>query len=246
MQNNRMLPIESAYNFRDLGGYQSQDGKHVKWRTFLRSGDFARLSAKDRLFLESIPVKSVVDFRALSELERQKDVVLQNSTYYSLPVDSGNLVPQFMELMNDKVTPSDVLYNKGIDLMKSMYLDIINELHPVYRKFFELLQNSQVPVLFHCTAGKDRTGIASALILSALGIDRKTITEDYLLTNQCLVGKYGNLEQYGRLVDFFEKVNHEYLDTAFSEIDKNYGGIDSYLKNELNVDVDHFKHLYLE
>lgn len=246
MQNSRILPIDSAYNFRDLGGYQSQNGKHVKWRTLLRSGDFANLSAKDAKYLESIPVKSVVDFRSTSEVERQKDVVINGASYYFLPVDSGNLVPQFMELMNDKVTPSDVLFGRGIELMTNMYKDIVNNLYPIYRQFFDLLQQSKVPVLFHCTAGKDRTGIASALILSALGIDRITIQNDYLLTNERLTGKYGNLTQYGRLVEFFECVRPEYLATAFSEIDKNFGGIERYLKNQLNVDVESFQRLYLE
>ena len=84
MINSRKLPIESAYNFRDLGGYQSQNGKHVKWRTFLRSGDFAHLSAKDALYLESFPIKSVVDFRSTSEVERQKDALIMepNIIYY--------------------------------------------------------------------------------------------------------------------------------------------------------------------
>ncbi|MBR6041417.1 MAG: tyrosine-protein phosphatase [Paludibacteraceae bacterium] len=246
MINSRKLPIESAYNFRDLGGYQSQNGKHVKWRTFLRSGDFAHLSAKDALYLESFPIKSVVDFRSTSEVERQKDALIKGAEYYLLPVDSGNLVPQFMELMNDNITPIEVRYARGVELMITMYKDIINHLHLIYRRFFDLLQHSQVPVLFHCTAGKDRTGIASALILTALGVDKTTIISDYLLTNDCLTGKYDNLRQYGRFVEFFETVRVEYLEAAFSEIDKNFGGMDSYLKNQLAVDVDLLRTMYLE
>ena len=151
-----------------------------------------------------------------------------------------------MELMNDNITPIEVRYARGVELMITMYKDIINHLHPIYRRFFDLLQHSQVPVLFHCTAGKDRTGIASALILTALGVDKTTIISDYLLTNDCLTGKYDNLRQYGRFVEFFETVRVEYLEAAFSEIDKNFGGMDSYLKNQLAVDVDLLRTMYLE
>ncbi len=246
MVNNRLLPIASAYNFRDLGGYLSQDGRIVKWNTFIRSGDFPSLSDEDNVYLQSIPIKSVVDFRAKDEEERLKDTIIPNSKSYFLSVDSGNLVPEFMALMNDKVNTPDVVYSRGVELMKTMYLSIVTDFRHIYKEFFKLIQNQEVPILFHCTAGKDRTGIAAALLLSALNVDRDVILKDYLMTNELLVGKYANLGQYGPLVDFFQTVRPDYLYAAFDLIERKFGGMNAYLTNELGVDIKLMQDLYLE
>lgn len=246
MVNNRLLPIASAYNFRDLGGYLSQDGRTVKWNTFIRSGDFPSLSDEDNVYLQSIPIKSVVDFRAKDEEERLKDTIIPNSKSYFLSVDSGNLVPEFMALMNDKVNTPDVVYSRGVELMKTMYLSIVSDFRHIYKEFFKLIQNQEVPILFHCTAGKDRTGIAAALLLSALNVDRDVILKDYLMTNELLVGKYANLGQYGPLVDFFQTVRPDYLYAAFDLIERKFGGMNAYLTNELGVDIKLMQDLYLE
>lgn len=243
---NRILPIKTAYNFRDLGGYLSENGQHVKWNVFLRSGDFPALSDDDIEILSAIPIKTVVDFRANDEIERIKDTPIPNTKTHYLTIDSGNLVPQFMELMADKVTPKDILYKKGIELMTTMYTDIVNHFHPVYRQFFNLIQNQEVPILFHCTAGKDRTGLAAALLLTALGIDKQTIYQDYLMTNECLKGKYSNLGNYGDLVDFFQTVRIDYLDAVYNIMNNNFGGVQSYLTHELDIDIPLIRHLYLE
>lgn len=246
MVNNRLLPIASAYNFRDLGGYLSQDGRTVKWNTFIRSGDFPSLSDEDNVYLQSIPIKSVVDFRAKDEEERLKDTIIPNSKSYFLSVDSGNLVPEFMALMNDKVNTPDVVYSRGVELMKTMYLSIVSDFRHIYKEFFKLIQNQEVPILFHCAAGKDRTGIAAALLLSALNVDRDVILKDYLMTNELLVGKYANLGQYGPLVDFFQTVRPDYLYAAFDLIERKFGGMNAYLTNELGVDIKLMQDLYLE
>lgn len=246
MQNNRLLPITSAYNFRDLGGYVTESGKHVKWNVFLRSGDFPCLSAVDTDYLTNIPIRSIVDFRAIDEIERNRDSFIPGANTHFLTVNSGNLVPQFMELMNDKETDRAIVYKKAVGLMVMMYDDIIRNCQSVYRSFFDLIQNKEVPILFHCTAGKDRTGIAAALLLSALGVEKETIYADYLLTNECLAGKYENLSEYGNLVDFFEKVRKDYLDSVFELIENEFGGMMSFLKNNLKVDIEKLRSLYLE
>lgn len=248
MENNRILPIRSGYNFRDLGGYLSSTGKHVKWHTLLRSGDFPKLEQEDISLLKSLNLKTVVDFRSEEEYNRLPDTVISGVSYYKFPLDSGNLVPQFIELTDNRNKLSiDEIYKRGIQLMITMYDELVFNFIDELRQFFKILSEpANKSVLYHCTAGKDRTGFATALILSALDVDRNTIIEDYLLTNKCLVGKYENLKQYGALVDFFQTVRVEYLESVFKSIDDKFGGMYSYLTNELQIDIELFQRLYLE
>lgn len=116
-----------------------------------------------------------------------------------------------------------------------------------YQKMFEHLQNPEgnVPLLYHCTAGKDRTGMASALILYALGADDKTVMDDYLLSNKYIEAKFESyIEQYPNLLGLFS-VKQEYLQAGLDAINKNYGNVENFLVKKLNVDIEKMHELYL-
>ena len=244
----RMLPINSAYNVRDLGGYIGADGKSVKWRKLIRSGDFPHLSNIDKNYFEQLPLRTVVDFRAHDEAEKEKDFMpLSVREIYHLRVENGNLIPAFQQIAEDKNMPADVAINKAVTLMRGLYIGLVSDYIDIFRKFFNIIQNQDnVPILFHCSAGKDRTGIASALLLSALGVDRKEIFDDYMLTNKALIGKYDYLDSFGPITIFFKTVRSEFLEASFEYIETKYGSVNKYLTNELNVNIQHIRNLYLD
>ena len=243
----RLLPIKSAYNFRDLGGYTGTDGRTVKWRKLIRSGDFSELLETDLSYLSGIPLLSVVDFRSEKEVESVPNSIPSTvRNIYRFPIDAGNLVPQFKEL-TDMTVCLEEIYSQATKLMETLYKELVTTYNESYKSFFRILQNDETPLLFHCTAGKDRTGVAAALVLSALGADRSVIYEDYLLTNKALQGKYDHLEEeYGLVASLFKSVKKEFLESAFNGIEEQYGSVRNYLTQELDVDINRLEELYLE
>jgi len=116
-----------------------------------------------------------------------------------------------------------------------------------YREFFQILMEEEnTPLLFHCSAGKDRTGLGAALFLSALGVNREVIYQDYLLTNECLKDKYAVLIESVPLLAPILEARLEYIQAAFDIIDSEYGGTESYLTHYLDADLEKMRSIYLE
>lgn len=237
----RKLPMEGGYNFRDLGGIKNKDGKFVKWGKLFRSDDLDNLTDGDLAYLSSIPLLSVVDFRTKEEIKDAPDkfpVSVKND--YKLSLSPGNLAAA--------VTAKDMSAEKVDTLMMEMNDLLVTD--PVcvgqYKEFFKLLQEEkQTPLVFHCSAGKDRTGMAAALILLALNVDEDAILDDYLKSNTNLSGKYdAYIEQYPYLKSAFE-VKPEFLKSGISKIKEQYGLVENYLTKELNVDLLKFREMYL-
>jgi protein-tyrosine phosphatase len=244
MEKKRILPIEGAYNFRDLGGYKGANGRTVKWNTIIRASDFPNLSKADIAYLERLPLISVVDFRSEEEVNQHPDLLPDSvKNVYNFSIDAGNMIPKFESLLHED--PETIL-PKAIKIMSGLYRELVTIYSAQQRDFFRVLQNGDAPLLFHCAAGKDRTGVAAALLLSALGVDRDVIYEDYMLTNAALKGKYDHFKKYGSITTLFTSVKKEFLDAAFEEIEKRYTSVENYLTNELNVDLEHLRSLYLE
>ncbi|MDD4515208.1 tyrosine-protein phosphatase [Massilibacteroides sp.] len=233
----RILPIEGAYNVRDLGGYQAADNKTVKWKKVIRSGDLNLLTDKDLVCFEAIPLKSYVDFRHSEEIRSAPDkypVSIINQ--FHLPVETGNI------LSFQKMTP-EFAETALVDINKYF----VRESQNTYKRFFEILMDGEKsPLLFHCSAGKDRTGFAAALFLASLGVDRETIINDYLLTNECLKDKYADLTARMPILKPLFEVRQEYILGAFDVIDNEYGGMEKYLTNQLGVDLNRMRELYTE
>jgi protein-tyrosine phosphatase len=132
-------------------------------------------------------------------------------------------------------------------MMEELYRVLVDEARPAYRQLFRLLteiRNS--PLLLHCSAGKDRTGLAAALILFALGTDRGTIYEDYCLSGACLKDKYAADFAATPHLEPLMTVHRSYLDAAFERIDGNYGGPENYLRRELGADIEGLREMYTE
>lgn len=235
------LPMEGGYNFRDMGGIPNVDGRRVKWGMLFRADDLSELSDSDLLYLESIPVTSVIDFRAIAETRRTPD---------RLPVGVRFTYPISISRMN--LTTEGVqskLEESNMDMyMKSMYRQLISD--PVcvkaYRTFFKILQHRlSAPIVFHCSAGKDRTGMAAALILYALGVDEKIIMEDYLASRVYLADKYQSvIARFPRSESMFT-VKKSFLQAGINQMKREHGSVEAFLTNVLNVNLDRMKDMYL-
>lgn len=233
----RMVQLEGTVNFRDLGGYATANGKIVKSGLVYRSGDLDLLTDVDLRLLADMGLKTVIDFRSNEEVQAAPDRLpgtVKNA--YHLAVDPGNI----FEL-------SEVNHETGPGLMQKLNVLLVNDAKAQYAEFFRVLaESASAPLVFHCSAGKDRTGYAAALFLAALGVDRETIYADYMVSAPYAEAKYsGLLRKYPELLPAIT-VRREYLVAAFDEIDRSYGGVEIYLTRELKVDLNLLQSLYTE
>jgi protein-tyrosine phosphatase len=252
----RLFPLEQGSNFRDVGGYVGAGGKAVKWGKIFRSGALPLLSERDYALLSGLKITSIVDLRSLEEREVAAT---------ELDDRTGALF-----LSND-YSLKPLMRNFGAGNGENVYVGMEKMLKPQYRAIFARLLADDGAVMYHCSAGQDRTGLASALILSALGVDRETILKDYHLStpsrrpawempklnpadypNNPIVGYYAAAAQKpgGAVAEpLYSKTGVSHLVQFFAYLDKEYGGVEPYLQNELNVgpaEVAKLRALYLE
>lgn len=259
----QLLDIKNGRNFRELGGYQTKDDKTVKMHKLLRTANLATLDEADLKFLENYGVKYIVDFRSKDEVERESDRVPNGAEYNYDPVFSEDLTQSSRgidEIMQQKEQDPQA----GFDHMFIAYDDMVRSesAQKAYRNFFDvLLANNEdgKSVIFHCTAGKDRTGFAALLVLSALGVPLETIKEDYLFTNIATKNFVKKFLQKARsegandttlnILKDLQTVHSEYLKHVIDTINKNYGGIENYLHDIMRLtddDISKLKQIYLE
>lgn len=232
------LPMTGGYNFRDLGGIKTKKGKSIVWGTLIRSDELRNLDKEDLEYLASIPLTSIIDFRSNNEINHAPDKLPASLKYYlPLSIMPGSLnIEEIEEALEKKV------FAGANKFMLNVYEKFVTDekIQQTYRQFFKYLENKDnLPLLFHCTAGKDRTGFATVLLLFALGVDEETIIEDYLSSGTYLQGKYPEG------VDIFT-VKPEFLQAAVNKINADYTSIENYLKEVLQVDIGKLRRLYLE
>lgn len=258
--NARLLQIQSGHNFRELGGYQTETGQHIKFHKIIRSGKLADLTPQDLDYLVDYGVISSIDFRSPKEAKAEPDRLAKGMTYIFDPVFRVDETESTRseEAQNQEMSQGPDL---GRQRMISAYHNLITDTHPqkAYQQFFErLLTNTQdnQSVLFHCTAGKDRTGIGAYLFLRALGVDSATAKQDYLLTNEVTqTAIQGNIEDLHTtdqtLIDnvtALMSVDEAYLGQAITDIKLMTGTVDNYLHEILNLntsDLNDLKKIYL-
>lgn len=229
----RSLSLAGASNFRDLGGYPGHGGRTVKWRRLFRSDHLAGLTAADQAALAELGVARAVDFRGQAESAAHA-YALPGMAYHPLHIEP-TVVQRALELQR---TGRQLTAQDAVGLMQETYRGFVHENAPRFAELFRLLLASDVPLVFHCTAGKDRTGFAAALILLALGVPRDVVMQDYLLTNSL----YRRPEGMGshapeEVLAVLWRVQEEFLDTALHMVDNDFGGIAPYLVDVLGVDA---------
>lgn len=228
--------LEGAPNFRDLGGYPSENGKHTIWRKVFRSQTLAQLSDSDVVKMKELGIKTVIDFRSDSEVEKEPSRLPEGVKIVRLSIEVGsNDTLQIMQQLMAGTLDSA----QCVGFMQTANRQFATEFTAQYKDFFNiLLQSDSYPVVFHCTAGKDRTGYAAAMLLSALGVDWDTVMNDYMLTNQYLKPQSLMPQMPEQAIPALRQmwgVQQSYLNAAKEEIEKHYGSINNYFQQQLNV-----------
>lgn len=231
------LPMQGGFNFRDLGGYQTKDNRTVQWGKIFRSDDLAQLTGEDLEYLSSIPLATVVDFRSPEEIQAAPDKRPQSlQNHLELSISPGNL-SDWKDLNGDQVDAIMMSINKQLVSDPAFIAQ--------FRTMFALLQEGNSPLLYHCTAGKDRTGMATALILYALGVDEQTIMDDYLLSNAYILEKFAAyIEVKPQLKGLFS-VKEDFLQAGLNTIREEHGSIAHFLVDQLHVDLEKFRAQFL-
>jgi protein-tyrosine phosphatase len=227
----RHINLAGASNFRDLGGYPTRDGRTVRWRQIFRSNHLGHLTSDDVAVVRALGVKSAFDFRGAAE-RTEALCGMPDITVHSLPVEPT--VVASLRAIAAAGTP--LATSHAVEVMRDSYRSYVQQNTPRFRALFAHLLEDTAPLVIHCTAGKDRTGFACALILHALGVPDEVISEDYLLTNRF----YRRDPNSGSdlpddVKQVLGSVQTPFLGAAFEVIDADYGDLESYLQKGLGL-----------
>lgn len=241
----RRLSLEGAPNFRDLGGYETEDGRRLKWGKLYRSSKLSTLSDTDVNYVQRLGVTLVCDFRQVIEQELEPTLLGPDATHVlaSLPITPGSRNSFLDNLHNGIIEVED-----AAGFMQEINRDFVASQMPRYAEMFQLLLMGDQQLLIHCASGKDRTGFGAALILDVLGVNEDAIVHDYLLTNTYLPIE----EEVSRLSSAFTdqsgaavtedvlrpllEVRPEYIGACFEEIRKRYESREHFFESALDLD----------
>jgi protein-tyrosine phosphatase len=244
----RQLALEGGCNFRDIGGYAAGNGQTVKWGQVYRTGVLSYFTTSDHPALLKLGVRAICDLRRSEEREREPTRWPDASVHALSWADTAN-VPTIRGFAASRPkTPAGMR-----ESMIELYRVLPMWMGPRIRGLFDCIATGKAPVVVHCAAGKDRTGVAIAVLLSALGVTRETILADYLLTNDTadfeqfiLTRQHSHLglaEMHQPLLSMPEEIRRvlftadaDYLQAALDQIDTGYGGLDQYLDTYLQID----------
>lgn len=237
----RIIKVQGGFNFRDLGGLPTISGKHIAYQKLIRADELSTLEVADLEVLNQIDVRTVVDFRTQQERAQSVDRLPAScNKEYQLDIISANMDSYIQEIKSGRTDFKQFI----LDFYKDLVLgeNAIEQ----WQKFFAIIENPEnIAIIYHCTAGKDRTGLATALILEALQVERDIIISDYLLSNAFLKDKYASYLQQDPHYAELLLVQSSYLESSYQAIESKYGSVESYLKNILLVDLDKIRALYL-
>ncbi|TKC09412.1 tyrosine-protein phosphatase [Pedobacter frigoris] len=231
----RLVPVNAA-NFRDIGGYKTTDGKEVVWGKVYRSAAINKLTDADLLLLDKKGIRTVVDFRGTKEAAAAPDRLSKNTDYTLSPAGSENL-PDAAQMV--------ALLKQGGFLGKMYGVDGAKYAGDRFRSLFMklLTVDKKEAVLYHCTGGRDRTGMATALLLYILKVPQETIEADYVASNIYLAK--ANKDMFAPLAKMsgltVEQVENEMvlkpdlLRDFFNELKKQYGSVENFLQQELAI-----------
>jgi protein-tyrosine phosphatase len=246
----RHLPLEGGCNFRDVGGYHAEDGRVVRWGRVYRAGVLSYLTPADHDRLRQLGIGGIYDLRRANE-RHHEPTRWCDTTLTPFVWDDGHEPPSVTRFFYDQEDSAQGMRAAMLDLYRSLP----NWLAPRIRPLLQSLCADASPVLVHCSAGKDRTGLVIAVLLSALGVSREQVMHDYLLTNEL-----AQLEEFMTSRKFallgvtdaehplllmpadkrraLLSADPDYLDAAFVQLDRDYGSLDAYLLHAVGLTTD--------
>ncbi|SIO70526.1 protein tyrosine/serine phosphatase [Burkholderia sp. GAS332] len=241
------IPMEKIQNTRDLAGLTTKDGRQIQPGRLFRSGNPAFATPTDIAKLKAMHLDVILDFRAESEKKPTEQTFASQFPWQADPILAGNLSPEAVIPMLKRSTPAQMH-----QFMVSLYQQFPSTYQAQFARFLKLAEDNKT-ILYHCTAGKDRTGFATVLLLSALGVDRATVIANYLESNR--YNTAGNaqataqLQKIGVAPDVLAPllaVDPDYIGAAMEVIDQQYGGMQHYLVDVLHVNMEKIQQNYLE
>jgi protein-tyrosine phosphatase len=238
------MPISNPSNFRDLAAHATAP-RGIRRQTLFRSDHLDALNEEDARQIQALGIRRVLDFRGVDE-RTSAACMLPDVTVHSLAIE-----PTIVQVLTDimaagrELTPSEVVAH-----MQDTYRGFVRKNTHRFAEFFSHLLESNQPTVFHCTAGKDRTGFAAALVLHALGASPEEVMLDYLLTNERL--KPGSLPSgwlSAPVAAVLHRVQPEFLQASYEAVEQDYGGLEGYFREGLGLgdaERERLRELYLE
>lgn len=241
----RKLPFDKAHNFRDIGGYETTQQQRVKWGLLYRADKLSSLSEEDIRYFQRLKIRRVVDFRSIEERESSPHSpelsAISRIEAMSVPVEAAEIERIISSLQQENVSPDSMS-----QFLVRANREMVEKHTPIYRRWMQsLLDSDNYPTVFHCTAGKDRTGFAAALLLSALDVPFEQIMEDYLATNAytaqrvddtlMLLADFPEYQVPDEVVRTLFQVKPDYLNEAFKTINQHYGELQNYFEAGLGI-----------
>ena len=241
----RSLPLTGASNFRDLGGYAGHGGRQVRWRRIFRSDHLADLTPADVAQVTELGLTRVCDFRGTQERVPQA-CVLPQVKVHALSIEP-TVVQGLKSLLASGQAPT---VQDTVHLMEQTYRDFVLYNSARFAELYGHLLESDAPLVFHCTAGKDRTGFAAALILTALGVPKAVVMQDYLLTNDLYRMPHTSAPFAPQeVLNVLWRVQPNFLEAAFHAVEAEYGSLQHYLAKTLGMggpEMARLETLYLQ
>jgi len=243
----RIISLEGGCNFRDLGGYRTRGGRELKWGRVFRSGVLSYFTPGDNEQLVQFGVRAICDLRRAEERKNEPTRWPDANTQH-LSWHDGIKPPSIRSIAADHSHPYTAAGMRAA--MIDLYRALPAWMAPRLRGIFSRIAQGDVPVLVHCAAGKDRTGIAIALLLAVLDVPQETIIEDYLLTNACnlvqftltqaqpgeTAGDFPVLRLPQDILQVLFDADVDYLQAALDQIARDHGEVREYLRREVGVD----------
>jgi len=220
----RLIALEGAVNFRDLGGYPAGEGMRTRWRALFRADGLGELTEQDLEVLRALGIRTVIDLRSGTEVERSRfDVDAHPVAFHHFP---------FIEELPDAEE-----FDRRPGLLGSQYQEILRDAGGQILSALEVLAApGALPAVFHCTAGKDRTGVLSAIVLSLLGVDEPTVVGDYALSGEAMVRLRAKLiVKYPDSRDVLENIDEVFsadpaqMELLLDHLRELYGSVDDYV-----------------
>ena len=264
MNISKLLSFEKLHNIRDLGGMNTADGRKIISDRLVRCGNLSDLSENDITAL-SLLAEMVVDFRTDGERDEKPDIEMPGIIYHHIPILDSLTAGISREKAADKEIFSRLGDNpeKARQYMCDMYHAFAESdfASSQYARFIQLLKNTKKKaVLWHCTAGKDRAGVASVIVEEILGVPRDDVIDDYLITNEYLKEDIKFLTEFVKgqarpdavikdeALQYLLGAKQDYIEEYYHTIDSKYGSFDAFLRDGLKLtatDIKELQTLYL-